>query len=149
MSCEITTRPLTVARVARHLDDDASGAVVLFVGRVRPDASGSRRVAALDYEADRAMALRRLQGLERQARQRFGARRVHLVHRIGRLRVGAASVIVGVAAPHRSAAFQAARFLIEQLKRDVPIWKSDRWARAPAGRRRRTRPPPSGGRSRG
>lgn len=149
MTSEITTEPLSLPRVARRLEDVGSGAVVLFVGRVRPDTSKGRRVAALDYEADRTMALVRLELLERQARRRFGTRRIHVVHRIGRLRVGAASVIVGVAAPHRSAAFQAARFLIEQLKREVPIWKSDRWARAPTGRRRRAHPPPSSGRSPG
>ena len=149
MTAEITTRALSVTRVARHLADVASGAVVLFVGRVRPDSTQGRRVVALDYESDRTLALARLRDLERQARRRFGVRRVHVIHRIGRLRVGVASVIVGVAGPHRAEAFAAARFLIEELKREVPIWKSDRWARAPVARRRRRRPRPRDGRSPG
>jgi molybdopterin synthase catalytic subunit len=138
LTCVITNRPLSIAAVNRHLDDDASGAVVVFVGRVRPDTSKGRRVVALDYEADRKMALDQLRALETRSRREFGARRVFVIHRVGRLRVGTASVIVGVTAPHRDAAFRAARFLIEELKREVPIWKSDRWARAPTGRRRRT-----------
>jgi molybdopterin synthase catalytic subunit len=149
MSAAITRRPLSVTQVARQLGDPASGGAVLFVGRVRPDVRRGRRILALDYEADSAMALAALRRLEAEARRRFGVRRVRVVHRIGRLRVGTASVIVGVAAPHRTAAFEAARFLIERLKREAPIWKSDRWAPARAGRRRRTRPRPTAARSPG
>lgn len=149
MTCEITSRPLSLARIGRTLDDDLSGAVVLFVGRVREDSTAGRRVRALDYEADRPMALARLRELERRAVRRFGARRVYMIHRVGRIPVGAASVIIGVAAPHRALAFRAARFLIEELKHEVPIWKSDRWAPAPTARRRQTRPHRRTGRSPG
>jgi molybdopterin synthase catalytic subunit len=149
VTCEITSRPLHLGQVERHLPDPGSGAVVLFIGRVRPDSVQGRRVVALQYETDRALALRRLRELERRARRRFGARRVYVIHRVGRIPVGGASVIIAVAAAHRSKAFAAARFLIEELKREVPIWKADRWARAPAGRRRRTRPARPTGRSPG
>jgi len=149
MTCEITSHPLSLARAERHLADRASGAVVLFAGRVRQDGAPGRRIAALEYETDRRMVLERLRGLERQAIRRFGARRVYIIHRIGRIRVGAASVLIGVAAPHRSTAFHAARFLIEELKREVPIWKADRWARAPAGHPPRTPPRRRGARSPG
>lgn len=149
MSCEITARRLSVARAERYLDDLESGAAVLFVGRVRPDRSGDRRIVALDYEADRAMAVARLETLERRAVGRLGARRVYIIHRVGRIPVGEASVIIGVAAGHRAVAFRAARFLIEELKREVPIWKMDRWARGPGGRRRRTLPRPPAARSPG
>ena len=149
MACEITTQPLSLAGVERHVGDPESGAVVLFVGRVRRDAVGGRRIAALDYETDPAVVLKQLQELERRAIRRFGARRVYLIHRVGRIRVGGASVIIAVAAAHRAKAFRAARFLIEQLKREVPIWKSNRWTRAPAARRRRRPPRPRGRRSPG
>jgi molybdopterin synthase catalytic subunit len=149
MTCEITTRPLHLGAVELHLPDPGSGAVVVFVGRVRPDAVKGRRVIALVYETDRAMALRRMRALERRARRRFAARRVYVIHRVGRIPVGGASVIIAVAAAHRSKAFAAARFLIEELKREVPIWKADRWARAPTERRRRTRPARPTGRSPG
>jgi molybdopterin synthase catalytic subunit len=111
------------------------GGVVLFVGRVRPDRRGKGRVVALEYEADLRMAGPALLALEREARRRFAVRRVVLAHRVGRLAVGTPSVLVGVAAPHRRSAFGAARFLIDRLKRDVPIWKTERTRAAPRRRR--------------
>lgn len=149
MTVQISTRPLTLRDAERHLGDALSGAVVLFVGRVRRDSSRGRQIAALDYESDRALALERLRTVERQAVRLFRVRRVYIIHRIGRIRVGAASVVIGVSAGHRSTAFRAARFLIEELKREVPIWKSDRWARGPAARPRHTPPRPRGRRSPG
>ena len=144
MTSEISSRPLSVSRVYAALEDPRAGGVVVFVGRVRPDRTLRGRVSALEYEADRKLALRQLEALEREAVWRFGARKVRIEHRVGLLPVGTPSVILGVAAPHRSAAFQAARFLIERLKVDVPIWKTDRWGRVSPTRRaspkRRKRP---------
>jgi molybdopterin synthase catalytic subunit len=128
---------LRVAAAYRALADRASGGVVLFVGRVRPDRAPRGTVAALEYEADPRLARAALRALERSARRRYGARRIVLWHRVGVLRVGTPSVIVGVAAPHRAAAFRAARWLIAALKRSAPIWKMERARSA----RRRPRPP--------
>jgi len=130
----LTRRPLSLLQAHRALADPKSGGVVLFAGRVRPDRVGGRPIAALEYEADGPVAVRVLEGLERTARSRYEVRRVVLWHRLGRVPVGAPSVIVGVAAPHRAAAFEAARFLIDALKERAPIWKS---ATARPGRRRR------------
>ncbi len=146
LSSAITSRPLSVRRVIARIGDNASGAVVVFVGKVRPDRTRAGRVTALDYESDRPVALRQLARLERMAERRFRVRRVRIEHRIGRLPVGTASVIVGVAAPHRAAALAATKFLIERLKREVPIWKTDRRDPERSGRRRRTRPRPRAGR---
>ena len=146
MGIRVSRRPLSVAEAYRELVDDSSGGVVLFLGRVRPDAGRGGRVTALEYESDERMAIRSLTRLAQQARRRFGARRLVVHHRLGRLRVGTISVIVGAAAPHRRAAFEAARFLIEQLKVEVPIWKTDR---VRSGRRPRRRPPARAGRSAG
>lgn len=140
----ITARALSVAGAYAALDDSASGAVVLMVGRVRPDPSGGHRVAALLYEAHRSVALRELARLERTARADPGIHRVLLWHRTGRLRVGTPSVIVGVAAPHRGIAFRTAARLIAQLKSEVPIWKTELWQSA---RPRRRPPRRSAGRS--
>ncbi|HEV2429657.1 MAG TPA: molybdenum cofactor biosynthesis protein MoaE [Thermoplasmata archaeon] len=146
MPVRLTRRPLSPARVWAELADPSSGGVVVFVGRVRPDRVGGRRVRALDYEADPRMALEALRRLERGVRRRFGARIVVAEHRLGRVPVGEASVIVGAAAPHRAQAFSAARYLIDRLKREVPIWKMERGRPA---RRRRRRPRPSTARSSG
>lgn len=139
MGVYLGSRPLSVATAYRALDDPRSGGVVLFAGRVRPDRTARRPVRALQYEADRVMALEGLERLERFARARFGAREVVLWHRVGLLKVGTISVLVGVAAPHRAAAFAATRYLIDGLKRSVPIWKSEpaRRVRRPPGRRSR------------
>jgi len=126
VAIRLTRSPLSVARAYDELGDEASGGVVVFVGRVRPDTSARGTVRALFYEADRPLALRSLRSLRAEAVARFGARRVVLHHRVGVLAVGVPSIIVGVAAPHRRAAFAAAEYLIRRLKRETPIWKTDR-----------------------
>ncbi len=113
------------------------GGVVVFAGRVRPDATRAGRVVALDYEAHAPLAFAGFERLERTAHRRVPGARVVLWHRLGPLPVGTASVIVAVATPHRATAFRLARWLIDRLKAEVPIWKTERARPA----RRRRRPP--------
>jgi len=115
--------------------------VVVFAGRVRPDVRRGERVTALDYEVHRGPALRILQELDETARRRFGVAATVLWHRVGRVRVGEVSVIVGAAAAHRPAAFNATRFLIDRLKETVPIWKTERARVAARPPRSSHRPP--------
>ncbi len=103
------------------------GAVVVFDGIVRNHSRG-RRTLGLDYEAYEEMALRQMRELAAKARERFGARRVTLAHRLGRLEIGETSVLIVVASAHRSAAFEACRWLIDTLKQTVPIWKKETFA---------------------
>lgn len=145
-SIRLSRRPLSVPSALRALAAPDLGGVAVFAGRVRPDPRPSGRVIALDYEVDGRAARRRLTEIERTARRRFGAGRVVLWHRIGRVPVGEVSVIVGAACAHRAPAFAAARYLIEELKRSVPIWKEER---ARPGRPRRRRPSRRGVRSTG
>jgi len=100
------------------------GAAVVFEGVVRNHTRG-RRTLYLDYEAYEEMALRQMEGLAGQAVAKFAVRDVAIVHRLGRLQVGEISVAIVVASPHRSAAFEACRWLIDTLKRTVPIWKKE------------------------
>lgn len=111
------------ALVAAVKEGDA-GAVVVFDGIVRNHTRG-RRTLYLDYEAYEAMALSQMQGLARDAQQRFGVRRIALVHRLGRLQVGETSVLIVVASAHRAQAFDACRWIIDTLKKTVPIWKKE------------------------
>ncbi len=143
MSVRLSSSPLSVVRAHRELERPGLGGLVLFSGRVRPDRTGDGRVRALDYEVDRPVALRELAALERRARARFGARATGLWHRTGLVKVGEIAVIVGAACPHRTEAFAAARYLIEEVKRAVPIWKE---VRVRPVRRPRPRPRPAGGR---
>ena len=100
------------------------GAAVLFDGVVRNNTRG-RQTLYLDYEAYEEMALNQMEELAEQAIAKFGVRDVALVHRLGRLELGETSVLIVVASAHRAAAFEACRWLIDTLKRTVPIWKKE------------------------
>ena len=105
------------------------GAVVLFSGTVRDHAEGRTDVTHLEYEAYDEMVVPKLAEIAGEVRARWpDAGRVALVHRTGRLQLGESSVVVAVSAPHRPAAFEAARFAIDALKVAVPVWKREIWA---------------------
>jgi molybdopterin synthase catalytic subunit len=101
-----------------------AGAVVVFDGIVRNNSRG-RKTLYLDYEAYEEMAAKQMGELAREARGRFGVRQVTIVHRLGRLEVGETSVLIVVASAHRAQAFEANRWLIDTLKKTVPIWKKE------------------------
>jgi molybdopterin synthase catalytic subunit len=140
VSIRLTRRSLSFAAAARELEGPGLGGVVLFAGRVRAERSTRTRVVALDYEVHEGPALEVMRELDRTARRTFGAERTVLWHRVGRVRAGEVSVIVGAACGHRAPAFAAARFLIDELKGTVPIWKEER-ARSERRPPRRPRPP--------
>jgi len=110
--------------VVPRLERPEDGAIVIFDGVVRNHSRG-RRTLYLDYEAYESMALEKLRELSREARQRFAIRDLAIVHRLGRLEIGETSVLIAVFAAHRAAAFDACRYLIDTLKRTVPIWKKE------------------------
>jgi molybdopterin synthase catalytic subunit len=100
------------------------GAVVVFDGIVR-NHTRDRQTLYLDYEAYEEMARKQMDSLAREAVARFGVRHVTLIHRLGRLQVGETSVLIVVASAHRAQAFDACRWLIDTLKKTVPIWKKE------------------------
>jgi molybdopterin synthase catalytic subunit len=100
------------------------GAAVVFEGIVRNHTRG-RRTLYLDYEAYEEMALKQMEELAARALAEFKIRDVAIVHRLGRLEIGETSVLIAVASAHRAAAFEACRWLIDTLKRTVPIWKKE------------------------
>jgi molybdopterin synthase catalytic subunit len=116
--------PIDAGLLVAAVKDGEAGAVVVFDGIVRNNTRG-RRTLHLDYESYEAMALSQMQALARDAQQRFGVRRVALVHRLGRLQVGETSVLIVVASAHRALAFDACRWIIDTLKKTVPIWKKE------------------------
>ena len=97
---------------------------VVFEGVVRNNTRG-RRTLYLDYEAYEEMALKQMEDLAERALAEFKIRDVAIVHRLGRLEIGETSVLIVVASAHRAAAFDACRWLIDTLKRTVPIWKKE------------------------
>ena len=111
------------AAIAR-IRSDQDGAVVVFEGVVREQSRG-KTVRALVYEAYGAMAQRQMEMLGDEARRRWPVTDLAMVHRTGTLAVGDVSVVIAVAAPHRGPAFDACEWLIDELKRTVPIWKKE------------------------
>ena len=109
-----------LAQIKQHED----GAVVIFEGIVRNHTRG-RRTLYLDYDAYEPMARRKLEELAKDALEKFEIREVTLIHRLGRLQHSETSVLIAVASAHRVAAFDACRWLIDTLKKTVPIWKKE------------------------
>jgi molybdopterin synthase catalytic subunit len=121
---EILDHELPSSGVIAEIKAGNDGAVCIFDGIVRNNTRG-RQTLYLDYEAYREMALAQMNELAAEAVASFGVRDVALLHRLGRLQVGETSVLVVVASAHRAAAFDACRWLIDTLKKQVPIWKRE------------------------
>lgn len=121
---DITRERIDTAALAEGMKQPQDGAVVVFEGIVRDNSRG-RRTLYLDYEAYEPMARKQLEELAAQALSRFQVRGVALVHRLGRLQIGETSVAIVVSSAHRAAAFDACRWLIDTLKKTVPIWKKE------------------------
>ena len=120
----MTRDPIDAARIADGLKRGEDGASVVFEGIVRNQTRG-RKTLYLDYEAYEPMAAQQLESLAEQALKQFQIRDVAIVHRLGRLEIGETSVLIVAASAHRGAAFDACRWLIDTLKRTVPIWKKE------------------------
>jgi molybdopterin synthase catalytic subunit len=112
------------AAILAQLKHPEDGALAIFDGVVRNNSHG-RRTLYLEYTAYEAMALRQMEQLAQRALSAYKIRDLRLVHRLGRLHIGETSVYIAVASAHRAAAFDACRWLIDTLKKTVPIWKKE------------------------
>jgi molybdopterin synthase catalytic subunit len=129
---ELSSAPLDAAAAQARIEHPSCGAVVMFTGNAR-DRNRAREVVRLDYEAFPAMAEHEMAHIFEDCRARIAgdaghALRMLVQHRTGTVPVGEPAVVVAVACPHRDAAFQAARFLIDELKARVPLWKKEVYA---------------------
>jgi molybdopterin synthase catalytic subunit len=120
----LTHSPIDAEELIASAKRGDDGAAVVFDGIVRNN-SHDRQTLYLDYEAYEEMAAKQMQALAEEARRKFGVRHVTLVHRLGRLQIGETSVLIIVASAHRAQAFEACRWLIDTLKKTVPIWKHE------------------------
>jgi molybdopterin synthase catalytic subunit len=123
----LTHSPIDPSAILAQVASNDAGAVVLFLGTTREFTKG-RQTASLDYECYPQMAEAKLAELETQAREKWPLVHVSIVHRLGRLELGEASIAIAVSSPHRQAAFEAGKWLIDTIKEDVPIWKQENWA---------------------
>ncbi len=120
----ITHEKIEVQGTVESIKRGEDGATVVFEGIVRNQTRG-RKTLYLDYEAYQEMALPQMEGLVSKALQEFQIRDAAIIHRLGRIEIGETSVLIVVSSAHRAAAFDACRWLIDTLKRTVPIWKKE------------------------
>lgn len=120
--------PLSIDLAVEHIRSGQCGAMAIFVGTVRDSSDGRDGVVSLDYESYPGRAEEALSRVAVATREKVpDLHRIAILHRTGNLEVGEASVIVAVSTPHRAESFEAARFAIDTLKEEVPIWKKETW----------------------
>lgn len=132
MSFKLRHTPIEPERLKTELADDRAGACVTFEGWVRNHNDGEA-VTALEYEAYEAIALTEGEKIIAEARERFDVIAILAEHRVGRLEIGDCAVWVGVSSAHRGAGFDACRYVIDEIKHRVPIWKKEHYARGVSG----------------
>ncbi len=137
--------PIDAATVLARVGDEGDGAVILFVGTVRNHADG-RPVSGMSYEAYDEMAVGVLADIVAEVEARWGTDRIAVVHRTGELDLREASVAIAVSTPHRADAYEASRYVIEQIKQRLPVWKHEHFVDGPSRWvEGRVPPVPSGG----
>jgi len=124
---EITPNTIDTEAVLRSVSSPKCGAAVLFVGTTR-QFTDQRETEKLTYEGYQPMALQKMNELRDAAIAKWEIEECSIVHRVGVVEVEAASIVVAVSSPHRVASFEAASWIMDQLKQVVPIWKQEHWA---------------------
>jgi molybdopterin synthase catalytic subunit len=127
-----TGTPINTEELRVALADPACGGYATFEGWVR-DRNEGQRVCRLEYEAFEALAVCEGERIIAEARERFGVAHAACVHRIGALAVGELAVWVGVSAAHRDEAFRACRYIIDEIKHRLPIWKKEHYLNGDSG----------------
>ena len=129
---QFTRTPIAPDELRRALADPACGGYAAFEGWVR-DSNEGQRVRGLEYEAFEALGVREGERIVADAIARFGVAHAACVHRIGALAVGELAVWVGVSAAHRDEAFRACRYIIDEVKHRLPIWKKEHYLNGDSG----------------
>ncbi len=124
---ELSERPLDGVKLRATLTEPAAGALVIFEGWVRNENEG-RPVTGLFYEAEPKLCASEMEKIAGEAKAKFGVLGVRVAHRVGQLAIGEMAVWVGVTAGHRDAAFAGCRYVIDELKKRLPVWKKEHYA---------------------
>jgi molybdopterin synthase catalytic subunit len=124
---DVTEVPIDTRALAAFVADPAAGSVVVFSGTVRDHSPGRKDVSRLEYEAYGGVASEKITEIVNDAYEQWPILKVAAVHRVGSLDVGEPAVCVAVSSAHRADSFEACRFIIDQLKSRVPIWKKEHW----------------------
>jgi molybdopterin synthase catalytic subunit len=129
----ITNNRLNLQEIMFELEDNSAGALSIFIGNVR-NHGRSGNVSEIYYEAYSDMAEEKMREIENEAQTKWGIKKLVAIHRIGNIKVGETSIIIGVSSEHRHEAFEACKYIINNVKTRVPIWKkeiskeSQKWA---------------------
>lgn len=121
---EITHDKIDVSRLISHVSDGSAGAIDVFIGTTRNKTSG-KAVAKLDFEAYEPMAIKEIQKIVNRACEQWNVLKYAISHRVGLVEIGEEAVVIAVSTPHREDAFAACKFIIDELKKTVPIWKKE------------------------
>ncbi len=121
---ELDSKPLNIQRAIDHVSDGSVGGIDVFIGTVR-DATGGKKVFALEFEAYEKMAIAEFEKIVNQAFELWSVHKIAIFHAVGRKEIGDLAVVIAVSAAHRDAAFKACRYIIDTLKKTVPIWKKE------------------------
>ncbi|GAB6166361.1 molybdenum cofactor biosynthesis protein MoaE [Thermostilla marina] len=124
---ELTHEKLEEQAVLDSVRSNLAGAIVVFVGTTR-ELTGDRRTVSLDYEAFEELAVSELNRLGCEAEKKWHLTGCRIVHRLGNVPVEESSIVIAASAPHRRNAFEAVAWLIDEIKKTVPIWKRERYA---------------------
>ncbi len=122
----LTRDPILAEEILERVRTPSDGAVVLFLGVVR-DQNEGRDVEGIEYEAYQEMAVAVLTAIAREAGESADTDRIAVAHRTGELKVGEVSLAIAVGSPHREEAYQASRYIIEEIKKRVPVWKKEKF----------------------
>jgi len=129
---QISSQPLHIDQLRNSLIESSAGAFVSFEGWVR-DHNDGQDVVLLEYEAFEALAVSEANQIIQEAKDKFGIINASCVHRVGALAVGDIAVWIGVVSGHRGAAFDACRYLIDEIKTRLPIWKRETYRDGSSG----------------
>ena len=121
---ELDHKPLDVQKAIDFVSDDSVGGIDVFIGTVRNSTQG-KSVVALDFEAYEQMAISELEKIVSKAKSEWPIYKTAVLHAVGRREIGELAVVIAVSAAHRDAAFKACRYIIDTLKKTVPIWKKE------------------------
>ncbi|MFN7181886.1 MAG: molybdenum cofactor biosynthesis protein MoaE [Planctomycetota bacterium] len=120
----ITEKPINVAKLLKETENKKAGACVVFIGTVREKGENGE-VTGITYEAHKKLAAIRIQELEKYVETKISDSRCRIIHRIGYIPLGQESIAIIIRTPHRKEAYKMSRFIIDRIKRTVPIWKKE------------------------
>ena len=120
----ITNNHLSLQEIMHELEDNSAGAISIFIGNVR-NQGRSGNVSEIYYEAYNKMAEEKMNEIENEAQTKWAIKKLVAIHRIGNIRVGETSIMIGVSSEHRKDAFEACKYVIDNVKTRVPIWKKE------------------------